>query len=178
MSGDLRQRRAETLYVWYRNQPEHATTLDDAHIADKLHAEVPDEGWCREDGRPQPKVVQQVRRWTDRQTTGPWADVFYGTRENGGSRNGLSHLRDGKPAQMMATQTGTTAQLVAVDQRVRQMQEERARQTMKFYAERDDWNRLGEFAKALACDHAGRDVEQFGYLTQRTEAELVMAGLR
>lgn len=178
MKGAMRVRRAETMYLWYSRLKDHSTQLTDGQIAVHLHGIAPGEGWCRADGTPNSHVVREVRRWTDKQTGGDFADIRYGTRENGGGRSGWSHLHDGKPAQAVSTLIGAVSQLDAVDQRMRAEMEQRAREAMKLEAQAADFNKLGEFAKAMAVHDAARDVEQYGYVTPRTEATLLLLGLR
>jgi hypothetical protein len=178
VSRNLRVKRADTMYLWYRRQKNYSTQLTDAEIAVALNGIAPSEGWVRSDGKPNAHIVREVRSWTDKQTAGDFADIRYGTRENGGGRHGWSHLHDGKQAQAISTLIGATSQLDAVDQRMRQERERRAREAMKLEAQAADFNRLGEFAKAMAIHDAARDVEQYGYVSQRTEAQLVFIGLR
>ena len=177
MSG-LREKRADTMYLWYSRLRNKSTQSTDAEIAVHLHGIAPGEGWCRPDGRPNAHVVREVRRWTDRQDAGTYAEIRYGTRENGGARNGWSHMYDGKGAQAVSTMLGTIGQLDAVDQRMRAEMETRAREALKLEAQAVDWQRQGEFAKAFATHDAARDTQVHGYLTQPTRAALVAAGLR
>lgn len=178
MSGDLQVKRAETIFLWYKQQRNHATQLTDAEIAIRLNGIAPGEGWCRPNGTANADVVRAVRRWTDKQDDGFFADIRYGTRENGGGRNGWSHLHDGKPAQAMATMLGSVGQLDAVDQRMRAEMERRARESLKLAAQSLEWNKQGDFAKAYALHDAADDVEQYGYITPKTRARLAAAGLR
>ena len=171
-------RRAETMYLWYSKLKNHSTQLTDTEIAVRLNGIAPGEGWCRDDGRPNCHVVREVRRWTDKQHEGDFAEIRYGTRENGGGRNGWSHLYDGKTPQAISALIGATAQLDAVDQRMRAEMEQRVRESMKLEAQSTDFLKLGEFNKGTALHDAARDVEQYGYITPGTEAKLLILGLR
>lgn len=178
MKADRTEARASTLYLWYREQPEHSTAMRDHEIALRLHAIAPGEGWA---GPHAPSgsaaLVRSTRRWIDRQAAGDYADVTFGTKRAGRGR-AYSNMYDGREAQELAATVGTQSQIEATEHYTRAEAERRARECMKYRAEARHWFDLRDFAKAMACEACAEDVQTYGYLTPRTIAKLHAAGLR
>lgn len=168
--------RADTLVLWYRNQPEHGTHLRDNEIAMRLHTLAPGEGWV---GPHAPfgngDLVRSTRRWIDKRTDGDFGELIFGTRRVGSSRS-FSHLRDGK-ARLVETEMATISQVLRSEQRRRASAEERARESLKFEAESKAYFDLGEYRKAMLCHDAANEVEKFGEMQPSTRAAMEVAGL-
>jgi hypothetical protein len=176
MSAGLSARRAETLVLWYRDQPNHGTWLTDAEVAMALHRAAPGEGWA---GPHAPNgngdLVRSTRRWVDRQRDGDFGELIFGTRSNGG-RRGFSHLRDGR-ARLRETEDGAQAQVARSEQRRRAQAEERAREAMKLEAQANSFAALGQYRKAFVCHDGANEVEKFGEIQEPTRLAMEQLGL-
>lgn len=176
MKADLARARADTLVLWYRDQPNLGTFLHDNEIAMRLHAVSSGEGWV---GPHAPfgsgDLVRHTRRWVDRQRDGDFGLLIFGTRKAGGGRS-FSHLRDGK-ARLAETELGTISQVQASEQRRRASAEERARESLKFDAQSKAFFDLNEYRKAMLCHDAATEVERYGEIQPTTRTAMEIAGL-
>jgi len=173
MTRRMMTSRAETMVLWYRDQPERATRLSDAEVAERLAACAPHEGWTNRNGQGNKTLVRSVRQWIDRQVEGEFADDHFGTRSTNG---GWSHLRTGVEA-ILETMIGAAGQAAATEQRTRREMETRARESMKWKAQAKAFCDLNNFNGTDTCGRAADEVERTGVLSPKTRAELKLLGL-